>query len=234
MVRIGVSPSFSGSGRQLLCNIDYLAAVKRAGGLPLLLPPMTEEEECVRALEGMDGLLLTGGADVHPAAYGEKDTGLCGETCPQRDLMELLLLKAALERDLPILAICRGMQMLNCFLGGSLYQDIEAQFGSALRHPVYERPRDQVHEVQVQPCSLLARVTGRETLLVNSRHHQGIKRVGQGITVNGWAEDGLPEAVELPGHRFVLGVQWHPESLSDYAPEAQALFDALIRACGHA
>ena len=234
MIRIGVTPSFSENGKQICCNLDYLDGVRRTGALPLLLPPLTDSETAASVLDGLDGLLVSGGADIHPATYGEELLPCCGETCPERDLMELLLLQEALKRDMPILGICRGHEMLNCVLGGTLYQDIAEQYARILRHPVYERPRDQVHGVNLEPGSLIARITGKTSLRVNSRHHQAIGKLGRGLSVNARAEDGLTEGIELPGKRFVLGVQWHPETLADYAPEEQAIFDAFVAACGHA
>ncbi|MBR1584617.1 MAG: gamma-glutamyl-gamma-aminobutyrate hydrolase family protein [Clostridia bacterium] len=227
---IGVTPSQDEKGR-IVINHDYLDAVCRAKALPMLLPLTDDESLMEEMLRRIDGLLLTGGADVGPDMYGEEKLPLCGETAPMRDRMEFYLCRRALEIDLPILAICRGYQVLNCVLGGTLYQDVAAQFGAALRHPCYEVPRDQVHEVNNVQGTLLHRVTGLLTMGVNSRHHQAIKDLGRGLTINTRATDGLIEGVELPGKKFVLGVQWHPESLSDYRPEAQRLFDALTEAC---
>lgn len=183
-------------------------------------------------LDAVDGLLLSGGADVEPAYYGEERLPLCGTPAPLRDQVEFSLCRLALERHLPILAICRGHEVINCALGGTLYQDIESQYGAQLKHPRYEVPRDQVHGVTVAAGSRLQAITGLERLSVNSRHHQSIKTLGAGLRAVAWAEDGLIESVELPEEKFVLGVQWHPESLSDYRPEAQAIFDAFVAACG--
>lgn len=228
MRMIGVTPSMDEKGR-IFVNRDYPEAVLRAGALPVALP-LTDDPRCLEeALGRIDGLLLTGGADIGPEMYGEEKTALCGETLPLRDRMEFALCRRALEKDLPILAICRGHEVLNCVLGGTLYQDIAAQYKPDLKHPCYDTPRDQVHEVTAE--GLLADLTGLRTLRVNSRHHQGIKTLGRGLKANAYAPDGLIEGIELPGSRFVLGVQWHPESLSDYRPEAQRLFDALTEAC---
>lgn len=228
---IGVTPSLTEKGN-ITVNQDYLDAVIRAGALPVLLPIMTDEEMMKEALEKVDGLLLTGGADVSPQMYGEETLPCCGETEPRRDVMEFPLCRMALDMDMPVLAICRGHQVLSTTLGGNMYQDIEAQFSPELKHPRYETPRDKVHEVRVEKGSLLYEITGLEQLEVNSRHHQAVKTPGTGLRVNARASDGLIEGVELPGKKFVLGVQWHPESLSDRYPEAQALFNALARACG--
>jgi putative glutamine amidotransferase len=146
--------------------------------------------------------------------------------------MEFPLCRMALEKGKPILAICRGHQVLSCVLGGNMFQDIETQFSAELRHPRSDMPRDKVHKVQVVKGTLLHAITGLTELEVNSRHHQAVNVPGKGMTISARATDGLIEALELPGKSFVLGVQWHPESLSDRYPEAQALFNAFAEACG--
>ncbi len=227
---IGVTPSLTEKGNITL-NQDYVDAVFRAGAVPVLLP-LTEDEAVMREmLCRVDGLLLTGGADVGPEVYGEETLPCCGETCPQRDRFELPICRLALERDMPVLAICRGHQILSCALGGTMYQDIAEQFGPDLKHPQYDIPRDKAHGMLVEEGSLLHKITGLTRFKVNSRHHQAIKTPGAGLKVIAHADDGLIEAVELPGKRFVLGVQWHPEALSDRYPEAQALFNAFVEAC---
>ena len=228
---IGITPALDDASGRITINQDYVDAVCRAGALPVLLPLTGDEHLLAEMLRRIDGLLLTGGADVGPDMYGEEKLPLCGETSPRRDAMEFALCRGALEKDLPILAICRGHQVLNCALGGALYQDIEAQFGPELKHPRYEVPRDTVHAVRTEKDSRLFAITGMDTLMVNSRHHQAVKALGRGLRVSARATDGLIEGVELPGKRFVVGVQWHPESLSDRHPEAQALFNALVEAC---
>ena len=227
---IGLTPSQDEKGRQFL-NPDYIASVLRSGALPLVLP-LTWDEACLaEALGRIDGLLLTGGADVGPDRYGEEKLSLCGETAPERDRMEFFLCRRALEKNLPLLAICRGHQVLNCVLGGTLYQDVAAQYGDSLKHPCYDTPRDPVHGVTAAEDSRLFRITGMRSLRVNSRHHQAVKDLGRGLAVSARAEDGLIEGIELPDRKFVVGVQWHPESLSDRYAEAQRLFDALAEAC---
>ena len=228
---IGVTPSLTEKGNITL-NQDYADAVFRAHAMPVLLPITADEDALKAILYRVDGLLLTGGADVGPEMYGEEKLPCCGETAPARDEMEFILCRLALERDMPILAICRGHQVLNCALGGTLYQDIETQFGAALSHPQYNTPRDKVHTVRVEKGSLLQKITGLEEMAVNSRHHQAVKTLGRGLVVNACAPDGTLESFELPGKTFVLGVQWHPESLSDRYAEHQALFNAFAEACG--
>ena len=228
---IGITPTLTEKGN-ITIGQDYINAVIRAHAMPMLLP-LTPDRDLMRALlSRVDGLLLTGGNDVGPNMYGEEILPCCGETAPQRDEMEFPLCRMALEMDMPILAICRGHQVLSTALGGDMYQDIETQFSRELKHPRSDMPRDKVHSVLVEKGALLHKITGLEELGVNSRHHQAVRTPGQGLTVNARATDGLIESVELPGRRFVLGVQWHPESLADRYPEAQALFNAFAEACG--
>ena len=231
MLLIGLTPSLTEKGN-FTQNQDYVDAVFRAGALPVLLPLTSEEAALREMLNRIDGLLLTGGADVSPGMYGEETLPCCGETEPRRDKMEFALCRMALEMDMPILAICRGHQVLSTALGGNMYQDVAEQFSPALKHPQYDIPRDKVHSVRVEKDSLLYRITGLEEFEVNSRHHQAVKVPGKGLKINAHASDGLIEGVELPGKKFVLGIQWHPEALSDRYPEAQELFNAFVRACG--
>lgn len=193
----------------------YVGAIAAAGGIPLVLPPQrTGVAELVAAL---DGILLSGGGDIDPARYGER------EVHPKtygisdlRDEFELTLLEAALARDVPLLAICRGIQVLNVGLGGTLYQDVPDQFPGALLHEqerTVENTSEPAHTVLPVPGSLLAEVYGPEPIATNTYHHQAIKQVGRGLRIAGRAEDGLIEAVEGTEGRFVLGVQWHPEMM---------------------
>lgn len=230
MRMIGLTP-FQDEKRRMCINPDYPEAVLRAGALPVILSVTDDKQALEEALSRIDGLVLTGGADIEPRWYGEETLPLCGETAPLRDEMEFYLCRRALEMDMPLLAICRGFEVLNVALGGTLYQDIAAQLGDALKHPCYDTPRDQVHAVRVEEHTRLRAITGLGEMRVNSRHHQGVKALGKGLCVSARAEDGLIEGIELPGKRFVVGVQWHPESLSDYRKEAQALFNALREAC---
>ena len=230
MTLIGIVPSWV-EEKKITVNQDYVEAVLRAGGTPVLFPVTVNREQMNRLLDQVDGLLLTGGQDVNPAEYGESMLPCCGDCSACRDAMELPLCREALARRIPLLAICRGMQILSCVLGGKLYQDLTAQFGTELVHPRPDVPADPVHQVEVLPGTLLSSITGACPLPVNSRHHQGIKQPGNGLRICATAPDGLIEGIELPDHPFVLGVQWHPESLSDRYPAHQKLFDAFVRAC---
>jgi putative glutamine amidotransferase len=206
---------------------NYCAAVVRAGGLPVLLPHETAQAGAY--LDGLDGLVVTGGAfDVDPALFGANE---CHDTVTlktRRTDFELALTRAALERDLPLLGICGGQQLLNVALGGTLIQHIPDEVEGALAHE-QPNPRNQPgHGVAVTPGSLLHRVCGHRALEVNSAHHQAAKAVGPGVVVNAVAPDGVIEGIELPAHPFCLGVQWHPEFAVSGGDEA--IFEAFIAA----
>ena len=191
---------------------DYVHAVQRAGGLAVLLPPDAEAAQAPDlVLDRVDALLLAGGVDVDPAAYGAAPHPETGPTRPERDRFELALTRRALERDLPLLAICRGMQVLNVARGGTLHQHLPDLVG----HEDHRRVRGAFgdHDVRLEPGSLAARAAGEARHPTKSHHHQAIDRLGDGLRVTGWAvQDELPEALEDPSARFALGVQWHPEA----------------------
>jgi len=215
-------------------NQSYIHAVARAGAAPLLIPLLAGEAPLRSLYDRIDGLLLPGGEDVHPNQYGEPVHDKCGKISDLRDEVELALIRWAMADHKPLLAICRGIQVLNVALGGSLYQDIQAQVPGAGRHNCHDsHARNQAaHDVAVVPDSRLAYLVGTELLPVNSFHHQAVKEVAAGLTVAARATDGIIEAVEGEGRPFVLGVQWHPEEMAEEDSRAQRLFDALAEASG--
>jgi putative glutamine amidotransferase len=203
----------------------YVTAVQRAGGLGIVLPP---DEAAVGdpdlLLDRIDGLMLAGGADIDPSAYGAEAHPETTGTWPERDRFELGLTRRALERDMPVLGICRGMQLLNVALDGTLDQHLPESVGNEVHRTVAGTFGD--HRVRLEPGSLAAAAAGIESLAVRSHHHQGVDRVGEGLRVSGWSEqDDLVEAIELPGSPFALGVIWHPEEDPD-SPLIAALVDA--------
>lgn len=207
---------------------NYCGAVTRAGGLPILLPH--EPDQAAAYLDRIDGLIVTGGAfDVDPGLFGATSRHATVKTKDRRTAFESAMTRGALDRDMPVLGICGGQQLLNVILGGTLIQHIPDEVGAALAHE-QPNPRDEPgHSVRVEAGTLLHRICGVAELSVNSAHHQAAKAVGPGIVVNAVAEDGVIEGIEDPGRRFCLGVQWHPE-FSISVGDAK-IFNAFIAAC---
>ncbi|MCW2991667.1 MAG: gamma-glutamyl-gamma-aminobutyrate hydrolase family protein [Solirubrobacterales bacterium] len=205
---------------------SYVDAVHRAGGLALLVPPDAElEREPDALLEMLDGLILAGGADVDPVNYGAQRHEKTVGTVLERDTFEIVLARRALERDLPILGICRGMQLMNVAAGGTLNQHVPDSHGHEDHRRSIGSFDDSDHDVRLEPNSLAARTAGQEVHGTKSHHHQGIDRLGEGLVITGWALlDDLPEAIEAPGKRFALGVQWHPE-----ADELSPIIETFVR-----
>ncbi len=211
----------------------YVAALVAAGAMPVLIPPELPAALLSGAFDRVDGVLLTGGGDVDPALYGETDlTGTVGDIKPARDAAELQISRWAAETDKPLLGICRGHQVVNVALGGRLYVDLPSQFPTDLTHAADEsKPLDHLaHEVIVEPASRLGMIVGLTRLVTNSRHHQAVREIGQGLVVSARSPDGLIEATEKPDARFFLSVQWHPENLWARDPAMRALFRALVEA----
>lgn len=209
---------------------DYFRAVQRAGGIPVLLPFIETEAEAAEILDRIDGLLLSGGADVDPQLYGEDPHPKLGAISPERDCTELTLARKALERNFPIFGICRGHQVLAVAAGGTLWQDIPAQVTGAMKH-AQDAPRWYPgHKVNAKPGTRLAELLGSE-FGVNTYHHQSVKAMPSDWVVSAVAHDGVVEAIEHPGYKFVLSVQWHPENFSGRSYNFDALFKAFIAAC---
>ncbi len=207
---------------------DYVHSVTEAGGVAVILAPSRAAEE-PQLLERFDALVLSGGADLHPETYGQSPRTEIRAPSRERDVFELGLARRALEKDLPLFAICRGMQVLNVALGGSLIQDLPTEIGDGIRHDDLDRPRYTLaHDVDITPGSRLEASLATRRITVNSFHHQAIDRLADGLEVTARSEDGVIEAVELPG-REVLGVQWHPECFwrkRTFLP----LFEVLVQA----
>jgi len=233
---IGVTTSISlgTTPERAYVNSAYLHAVQQAGGVPVPLPPQLSAAGLAVIARELDGLLLTGGGDVDPARFGEAPHENLYDVAPSRDALEIEAIRLALGRRRPVLAICRGIQVLNVALGGTLYQDVGSDPGTALQHSQQRDgvPRNQPsHTVRVAAGSRLARALGTETLEVNSMHHQAVKVLGAGLRSVAWAPDDVVEGVELDDPALlVLGVQWHPEELVDHSEPARRLFAALISA----
>jgi putative glutamine amidotransferase len=214
-----------------LLPLSYVEAVQRAGGLVVMLPPderlAVEPEE---ALELLDGLMLAGGADIDPASYGQEAHPETVDTVPERDAFEIALVRAAIERDMPVLGICRGMQLINVARGGTLLQHLPDRFGHHEHRRVLGSFDGAEHDVVLSEGSLAASAAGEVVHVTKSHHHQGVDRLGEGLIVSGVSTlEDLPEAIELPDRRFVLGVQWHPE-----ADEGSSVVGALVQAAAGA
>jgi putative glutamine amidotransferase len=213
---------------EMTLGLSYMRAVERAGGLPVALPPL-RSENVDPLLEQLSGLLLTGGPDLDPACYGAEPDPELGPIDHDADVFEIELCRQADRRGLPILGICRGSQVLNVARGGTLYQHLPDVTDGTIEHRQSEPGDRTTHEVRVSPDSGLAQTTGGGPVNVNSFHHQAIKRLGLDLRAVAWAKDGVIEAVEGPDGHFVLGVQWHAETLVDKA-EQLALFERLVAA----
>lgn len=213
-------------------NKAYTDAVERAGGVPILIPVLQDFSTLATIFARIDGLLLSGGIDIHPAAYQEEPHPLLSKTNAHMDELELTLARMALEKDLPTLGICRGHQLLNVALGGSLYQDLGTQYPSAIRHGNWDLPRNTLaHQVRLQEDSRICKILGVTEVSVNSLHHQAIKIPGNGVQISGYAEDGVAEFMEVPEQSFMLAAQSHPEELHYDHPLWMKLFYAFIEAC---
>jgi putative glutamine amidotransferase len=216
-------------------NTTYLRAITDGGAVPIIIPLQLDEAMLRVIYETVDGVFLPGGEDMDPAQYAEEHHELLGATDPERDRTEMLLGRWALEDNKPVMAICRGIQVLNVIQGGSLYQDIRALREGSEKHdyfpPQFERVRIS-HEVEILPDSRLGRIFG-PTTLVNSMHHQALKTLGAGCHPIAWAPDGLVEAIEIDGHTFALGVQWHPEELATHLHDdaSRRLFAEFVDHC---
>ncbi|MGH2883507.1 MAG: gamma-glutamyl-gamma-aminobutyrate hydrolase family protein, partial [Solirubrobacteraceae bacterium] len=207
----------------------YPEAIERAGGIPVIVP-LLRADAIAALLDRVDGVCLPGGPDVQPSAYGEQPHPQLGPTEPRVDAVELSLVKAADRRKLPILAICRGMQLLNVARGGTLHQHLPDAVGEDMEHRQPEHGSITTHHVETAPHSRLRAALGGPRLEVNSFHHQAVKTLGHDLTATAWAADGTIEAVEQPDERLVLGVQWHAEGLRAHAPLFEALIEAAVAA----
>ena len=211
---------------------NYIRAAQAAGGLPMAIPPLLKENELRVLFERVDGLLLSGGGDLDPACFGEARHRMTAGISAERDRTELMLGKWALAENKPILAICRGIQVMNVAMGGTLVQDIGDQISDEIVHRYSDdTPRDFVaHTVRVDAASRLAHILGSTEAGVNSWHHQSCKVPGQGLIYTAWAPDGVVEGLEAPGHRFAVAIQWHPEEMFHNRADMLALFHALVEA----
>jgi putative glutamine amidotransferase len=238
---IGVTPDYNPGDRKesggreatFFLRARYICAIEDLGGLPVILPLVEDPGDRRRLLCQLDGLLLTGsGPDLPPALYGERQRYRFRVMSRRRAEFELDAARWAAACDLPLLGICGGMQAINVAFGGSLIQDIASEVASPLEHQQRARATECSHTVAIVSGSRLRRIVGRPRLRVNSAHHQSVKRVAPGLVASAVASDGVIEALESPHHRFLLGVQWHPEWLYDRSIVHEKLFRAFLAAAG--
>ena len=223
---IGVTPLYCDEKKSVWMLPGYLDMLRAVGLVPVILPDIATEEELRRLDHFCDGYLFTGGHDVDPALYDAVPSPLCGSINHNRDQLEERLFRIALASDKPILGICRGIQVMNAVLGGTLYQDIKP-----FEHVPHNDHWGKIHTVTVRRDTLLSRILGQDTVLVNSQHHQAVDKVAPGLVLSALSEDGIVEGIEKPDAKFCLGVQWHPEWLSAADPAMQGIFDAFVAAC---
>ena len=213
----------------------YVKTLTASGSIPWIIP-LLDDVDTLRAIyERLDGIFLPGGVDIDPDSYNEARTPACGRVDPDRDRTEIMLSNWAMQDGKPILAVCRGAQLLSVAAGGSLYQDVTTEYPGAIKHDYFPKAglstrQDLVHPVRVVSESRLGKILGTDSFLVNSMHHQGIKQLAPTLVANAFAPDGLIEGVESRDDDFVLGVQWHPEDLADSDPQMRKLFDAFVDA----
>ena len=223
------------SSRFVRADLDYVESVAAAGGTPVVLPPAVGLRAARALLDGLDGLLLSGGSDLDPGYYGEGPIPELGATVPAWDAFDMALLRSALRRKIPVFGICRGMQVLNVALGGTLQQDLRSQLGADILRHRQETPKWQpTHEVEILDGSYLVEIADRQIVEVNSYHHQGIKGLAGTLAVTARSPDGVIEAVESRdfSERWLMGVQWHPEGMRHPSPAHRNLFEAHVCAAG--
>ena len=212
-------------------NRAYVHAVGSVGGLPILIPMINDHNILTALLPRLDGLLLPGGIDLHPSRYGEEVHPLTEVADLELDEFEITLASWAFQQDIPVLGVCRGMQLINVVLGGTLFQDIDDQYTDSIAHSHRDWSRAHLaHHIIVEPGSRMDTILGTREVMVNSLHHQAIKEPGKGVRVTGHAPDGVPELIEVSGYRFVMAAQSHPEEIYSLEPAFQRLFAAFVQA----
>jgi len=231
LIAVTTSVTIGKKPERVYLNASYVNAVQQAGAVPVPIPPQLDRATRAELWERLDGVVLTGGGDINPARFSEPAHPTVSDVSDSRDDLETDLVHWCLEHGRPLFAICRGIQVLNVALGGSLCQDIADEIDTHIVHDQKEPRSRPTHEVRIAADSRLHAISRALELSVNSFHHQAIKRLGHGLREVAWAPDGVIEGVEMDdGNRFVIGVQWHPEELVDHDIAARNLFASLVHA----
>jgi len=221
---VGIQPDF-------MVPQNHAECIIRAGGAPVFLPSIVERNYCKTILSAVRGLFIMGGDDMDPALFNEEPHPKLGLVDVQKGNFEFLLIRMTLDRDMPVLGVCGGHQMLNIAAGGTIYQDIYSQTDSTIKHRQELTQSVPSHYVTIEQDSKLYEIHKTMELRVNSTHHQAVRDIGEGFVVTARAKDGIIEAIEAPEKRFAIGVQWHPESLAADLPAFQKIFDAFVEEC---
>ena len=229
---IGLIPLYDDEKESYWMLPGYMKVLEECNALPIMLPLTTNQDELREAYALCDGLLLTGGHDVGPYVYGERATAHCGIPCRDRDEMESILLGLALKDDKPVIGICRGIQFMNAYLGGDLYQDLPTEYDSKVEHHMTPPYDVTIHKVTIIKDSILDSIFHKDELAVNSYHHQAVKHVAENAEVMAISEDGLVEAISIKGQSFSIGVQWHPEFSYLTSDDSMKLVQEFVDACG--
>ncbi len=223
-----------------LMGRSYIEELRKVGAVPWVIPLIPHDPDTLEEIfSRLDGVFITGGVDVDPTRYGEPKSALCGTTDPDRDAVEIALLQHALRRELPVLAVCRGIQILNVTCGGTLYQDVSAQVPAALKHDFFPTPEQPsrkylAHDITVKAGSRLGHILGDAVVPVNSMHHQAIKDLAPNLAATAYAPDGIIEGVEGTAGQYLIAVQWHPEELTETQPGMARLFTTFADAASAA
>ena len=232
---IGITPSLEGNEGKIYTPTSYPKAIIAAGGTPMFFSFTRDIELIEQYAATVDGVLFSGGDDVNPASYGEDQRWECGDVCPMRDDFEIQLLKVLVEKypEKPILGICRGAQILNVAMGGTLYQDLRSQVPGCIRHQQKQISAYASHRAMLEAGSRLHAIYGCTEVMVNSFHHQAVKDVGNDLVITARAADGVVEGFEKPDHPYFVAVQWHPERQVEgpHHPEHKPLFQSFVDAC---